>query len=221
MCPILNGLIGVAQRNLSARVGEGIIYDLRRSLYGHMQRMSLRFLPKRAPAVMSRLNNDVIGAQRAVTGTMLNIVSNTVSVLFTLGIMLVLDWRLTLISLVILPIFIVAARSIARRLRLIQRQSLIYSSEMNATMNETLNVSGALLVKLFGRERYEMSRFSKHATDVRDIGVRSATIGRWFMLILGGATAVGTALVFGWAVNSYCAILAVSRWGHWWHLVLI
>ncbi|MCO5204224.1 MAG: ABC transporter ATP-binding protein/permease [Anaerolineae bacterium] len=195
--PILNGLIGVAQRNLSARVGEGIIYDLRRSLYGHMQRMSLRFFTEtRTGELMSRLNNDVIGAQRAVTGTMLNIVSNTVSVLFTLGIMLVLDWRLTLISLVILPIFIVAARSIARRLRLIQRQSLIYSSEMNATMNETLNVSGALLVKLFGRERYEMSRFSKHATDVRDIGVRSATIGRWFMLILGGATAVGTALVF-------------------------
>jgi ATP-binding cassette subfamily B protein len=197
LVPVISGLFGVAQRNLSARVGEGIIYDLRRSLYGHMQRMSLRFFSEtRTGELMSRLNNDVIGAQRAVTGTMVNIVSNVVTLIATLAIMFILEWKLTLIALVVVPIFIFSARRIARVLRRLQRQSLEYSSEMNATMNETLNISGALLVKLFGREQYEMQRFSRDADAVRDIGVQSATVGRWFMLILGGATAVGTALVF-------------------------
>lgn len=195
--PVAIGLVGVLQRYMSSAVGEGVIFDLRRALYGHMQRMSLRFFTEtRTGELMSRMNNDVIGAQRAVTSTLLGIVSNVFSLVATLAIMFVLEWRLTLIALVILPIFIISARRLARTLRQIQRQSMVYSSEMNATMNETLNVSGALLIKLFGRERYEMKRFTGQAEDVRDIGIKSATTMRWFMVILGAATAVGTALVF-------------------------
>jgi len=195
--PLINGVIGVAQRSLSSRVGEGIIYDLRRALYGHMQRMSLRFYTNtRTGELMSRMNNDVVGAQNAVTGTLVTIVSNIISVVMTLAIMLALEWRLTLLGLVVLPLFILPARRVGRILRRLRRQGMEYNAEMNAVMNETLNVSGALLVKLFGRERHEMQRFSTHAADVRDIGVRSAVVGRWFFVMLSVVGAVGTAVIY-------------------------
>lgn len=150
--PLLNGLIGVFQRRLSASVGEGVIFDLRRTLYNHMQHMSLRFFTEtRTGELMSRLNNDVVGAQSAVTNTLMTITSNVISVLITLSIMLALEWQLTVLSLLILPLFVLPARYIGRVLRAIRRKSMELSAEMNATMNETLNVSGALLVKLFGR----------------------------------------------------------------------
>lgn len=195
--PILVGLIGVAQRLFGARIGEGIICDLRQALYGHMQRMSLRFFTHtRTGEMMSRLNNDVIGAQRAVTGTMVNIITNLISLVSTLVIMLSLEWRLTLLGVTILPLFIVPARRVGRVLRRVAREQMAHNAEMNAQMNETLNVSGALLVKIFGRERDEMERFSERASRVRDIGVRQALIGRWFFMGLGLAGALGTALVF-------------------------
>ena len=195
--PILVGLIGVAQRLFGARIGEGIICDLRQALYGHMQRMSLRFFTHtRTGEMMSRLNNDVIGAQRAVTGTMVNLITNLISLVSTLVIMLSLEWRLTLMGITILPLFILPARRVGRVLRRVAREQMAYNAEMNAQMNETLNVSGALLVKIFGRERDEMERFSERANRVRDAGVRQALIGRWFFMGLSLASALGTALVF-------------------------
>ncbi|MEM7111570.1 MAG: ABC transporter ATP-binding protein [Chloroflexota bacterium] len=195
--PLVNGVIGVWQRNLNSQIGEGVIYDLRRSLYGHMQRMSLRFFTQtRTGELMSRLNNDVVGAQRAISDTLVTIISNIVSVVATLAIMLALEWRLTLLGVAILPLFVLPARRIGRILRDLRRESMVLSAEMNSTMNETLNVSGALLVKLFGREKREMSRFTRDASGVRDIGIRSAVIGRWFFMMLGVVSAVGSAAIF-------------------------
>ena len=197
LVPIINGLVGVAQRQLSSQVGEGVIYDLRRGLYDHMQRMSLRFFTEtRTGELMSRLNNDVIGAQSAVTGTLINIASNIVTVVATLIIMFGLEWRLTLLALSIIPLFVLSARSIGGRLRDLRRRSMEVNAEMNALMNETLNVSGALLVKLFGRTQTESKKFSDRAVEVRDIGIQSAVLGRWFFLFLGIASAIGTALIF-------------------------
>ncbi len=195
--PILVGLIGVAQRYFGASIGEGIIYDLRRALYSHMQRMSLRFFTHtRTGEMMSRMNNDVIGAQRAVTGTLVNIITNLIALVSTLAIMISLEWRLTLLGVTILPLFILPARRIGRTLRRIARQGMEYNAEMNAMMNETLNVSGALLVKIFGRGRDEAGKFASRAARVRDIGVRQALVGRWFFMGLSLVGALGTALVF-------------------------
>lgn len=195
--PLVNGLVGVFQRRISANIGEGVIYDLRRALYVHMQQMSLRFFTEtRTGELMSRLNNDVVGAQSAVTSTLVTIVSNLVSVISTVVIMLALEWRLTLLGISILPLFVLPARRVGRILRRLRRESLEYNAEMNAVMNETLNVSGALLVKLFGREEDERRKFSGFAADVRDIGIRSAVTGRWFFLMLSIVSAVGTAVVY-------------------------
>jgi len=195
--PILVGLIGVAQRYLGASIGEGIIFDLRCALYTHMQRMSMRFFTHtRTGEMMSRLNNDVIGAQRAVTSTLVSIITNLISLVSTLIIMLSLEWRLTLLGVTILPLFILPARRVGRVLRRLARQGMEYNAEMNALMNETLNVSGALLVKIFGRGGNEVDKFTSRAAQVRDTGIRRATIGRWFFMGLSLAGALGTALVF-------------------------
>jgi ATP-binding cassette, subfamily B, bacterial len=195
--PLVNGVIGVWQRNASAQVGEGIIYDLRRALFNHMQRMSLRFFTEtRTGELMSRLNNDVVGAQQAVTSTLVTIISNVFAVVSTIAIMLALEWRLTLLGLAVLPLFVLPARRVGRLLRRLRREGMERNAEMNAIMNETLNVAGALLVKLFGREDDEMRRFSNEAAGVRDIGVRSAVIGRWFFFMLSVVSAVGTAAIY-------------------------
>ena len=195
--PLLNGIIGVWQRRLNASVGEGVIFDLRRALYNHLQRMSLRFFTEtRTGELMSRLNNDVIGAQRAISNTLVTIISNIVTLAATLSIMIALEWRLTLLGLAILPLFIFPARRVGKILRDLRRKSLENNAEMNASMNETLNVSGALLVKLFGREKSEGDRFRRHAQEVRDIGVQSAVVGHWFFMLLSVVSAVGSAFVF-------------------------
>ncbi len=195
--PLVSGLASVLQRYLSVRIGEGIIYDLRRALYAHMQRMSLRFFTStKTGELMSRLNNDVVGAQQAVTSTFTSIISNVVALASTLGIMIALEWRLTLISIAILPLFILPGRSVAGILRKTAREQLERNAEMNALMNETLNVSGALLVKLFGRGLLETERFSRRAAAVRDLGIRQALIGRWLFFALAMAGTIGTALVF-------------------------
>jgi len=195
--PLVNGLIGVWQRQLNASIGEGVIFDLRHYLYGHLQRMSLRFFTEtRTGELMSRLNNDVIGAQRAISNTLVTIISNIVSLVATLSIMIALEWRLTLIGLAILPVFFFPARRVGKVLRNLRRKSLEFNAEMNANMNETLNISGALLVKLFGKEEHELSRFRNNAGEVRDIGIRSAVVGHWFFLLLSVVSAVGSAVVF-------------------------
>jgi ATP-binding cassette subfamily B protein len=203
--PLLSGLIGVFQRSQSARVGEGLIYDLRRTLYDHMQRMGLRFFTNtKSGELISRLNNDVVGAQRAVTGTLVSILTNIVMLTLTLTIMLRLEWRLAILAVLILPLFILPSRRVGRVLRRLTRRQLEANSQMNAMMGETLNVSGALLVKLFGRRHDEVAKFSERAVEVRDIGIQSSIIGRWFFLGISLASAIGTALVF-W-VGGYLAI---------------
>ena len=195
--PLVNGLIGVWQRRLNSSIGEGVIFDLRRKLYSHLQRMSLRFFTgTRTGELMSRLNNDVIGAQRAISNTLVTIISNVVTLIATLIIMISLEWRLTLLGLVILPLFFFPARRVGKILRDLRRRSLEHNAEMNASMNETLNVSGALLVKLFGREDHELNRFGDNAEEVRDIGIRSAVVGHWFFMLLSVVSAVGSAVVF-------------------------
>jgi ATP-binding cassette subfamily B protein len=197
--PLLSGLIGVVQRYLGANIGEGLIADLRQTLYAHMQRMSLRFFTHtKTGELMSRLNNDVVDAQRAVTGTFIDIITNIVALVTTLAIMVSLEWRLTLLSIVIFPMFVLPARRVGRVLRQIVREALDKNAAMNAIMNETLNVSGALLAKLFGRQADEVGKFTQSSREVRDIGIRRAVVGRWFFLSLSLASAIGTALVF-WA----------------------
>jgi ATP-binding cassette, subfamily B, bacterial len=196
---LLSGLLGVGQRFLSAIIGEGVIYDLRVALYSHLQRMSLRFFTHtKTGELMSRLNNDVGGAQRAVTGTFVDLVTNVVTLVSVLAIMLRLEWRLTLLAVVVLPLFLIPARVLGRRVRAVVREQMMYNAEMNAMMEETLNVSGALLVKLFGRMVSEVLRFSERAARVRQAGVRQAFLMRWFFLTVSLISAVGTALVF-WA----------------------
>ncbi len=195
--PLITGVIGVLQRWLNSQIGEGVIYDLRRALYIHMQQMSLRFFTQtRTGEIMSRLNNDVIGAQRAISDTAVTIISNIVKVVATLAIMFAIDWRLTLLGMAVLPLFLLPARRIGRSLRELRRQSMVLNAEMNSTMNETLNVSGALLVKLFGREKFELDRFGRDAEGVRDIGIQQAVIMRWFFMLLGVISAIGTAVVY-------------------------
>jgi ATP-binding cassette subfamily B protein len=195
--PVTSGLLGVWQRYLGSSIGEGIIFDLRKAVYGHMQRMSLRFFTaSKTGELMARLNSDVVGAQQAVNTTLVNIASNVIAVVSALVIMISLEWRLTLVGVLLLPLFVLPARRVGNLLRAITRESMGLNAQMNALMNETLNVSGALLVKLFGRERSETQRFGERAERVRDIGIRSALIGRWFFLGLSLVSAVGTAVVF-------------------------
>lgn len=195
--PLVNGVLGVWQRRLNARIGEGVIFDLRSQLFKHLQHMSLRFFTQtRTGELMSRLNNDVVGAQRAISDTLVTMASNIVSVLATLAIMFALEWRLTLLGLIILPLFVIPARQVGKTLRSLRRKRMEYNAEMNATINETLNVSGALLVKLFGQENKELERFREHGENVRDIGIRSAVVGRWFFMLLSVVSAVGSAVVF-------------------------
>ncbi len=197
LIPLLTGAIGVYQRWLNASIGEGVIYDLRVALYGHLQRMSLRFFTHtKTGELMSRLNNDVIDAQRAISSTIVDIVTNLIQVIAILAVMLTLEWRLTLLGVMVLPAFIWAARRLGGRLRAIARQAMDYNAQMNAVMNETLNIGGVLLVRLFGRSATEIARFETRAGLVRDTGVRRAVMGSQFFVILGLVGAIGTALVY-------------------------
>lgn len=197
--PLVTVSVGALQRWMSARAGEGIIYDLRRHLYIHLQAMSLRFFTQtKTGELVSRLDNDVVGAQTAITGTFVTIAANIVSTAVILAVMLRAEWRLTLLAVAALPLFVYPARRVARILRRITQQQMQRNAAMSAILNETFNVSGALLVKLFGRRREEAARFAEEARSVRDLGVRSAMIGRWFFAALGLVSAMGTAAVF-WA----------------------
>jgi ATP-binding cassette subfamily B protein len=198
LLPIFSGLIGVVQRQWNAAVGEGVIYDLRVALFARLQRMSLRFFTNtKSGELMSRLNNDVVGAQNAISNTIVNIITNIVEVVALLAVMLTLEWRLTIVSILILPLFILAAQKLGITLRDIAREAMELNAKMNAHMNETLNIGGALLVKLFGRTNEETDRFRERSAKVRDIGVRRAVFGSTFFMILGLVSAVGTALVYG------------------------
>lgn len=196
--PILNGLFQLIERHFSSRVGEGVIYDLRVALYDHFQKMSLRFfIHTPLGELISRLNNDVVDAQNAVNRTLVSLVTNFIQVVSVLVIMFSLEWRLTLISAVIVPLFVLAAQRLGKVLRKISRQQMEVNARMNATLAETLNVGGALLVKLFGRREDEVDRFGSRAKEVHDLGIQRATAARSFMVLLSLLMAIGTALVYG------------------------
>ena len=198
MIPILSSGIAVVQRRLNAAVGEGVIYDLRSSLFARFQRMSLRFFTNtRVGELMSRLNNDVVGAQNAISNTITNIITNLIQTVAILAVMLTLEWRLTLIALIVLPFLWLVARRLGTQLRVVARRSMELNAQMNAHMNETLNIGGALLVKLFGREADEERRFRERAAGVRDIGIRRAVLGMSLFALLGIIGALGTALAYG------------------------
>ena len=203
--PLLNGTLAIFNRRLNVRVGEGVIFDLRLAVYSRLQRMSLHFFTNtKVGELMSRLNNDVVGAQNAISSTAVSIITNIIQAAAVLVVMVSMEWRLTLISIIILPLFIVAARSLAGRLRLIARSQMQANASMNAMMNETLNIGGALLIKLFGRQQLEVERFKGRASEVRNLGISRAMWGTVFMAIIGLLGALGSALVYG--IGGYLVI---------------
>ena len=195
---IVDAGLSLAQRWYSSRIGEGLIYDLRSRVFDHVQRMPIAFFTRtQTGALVSRLNNDVVGAQQAFTSTLSGVVSNAIALMLTVAVMLSLSWQITVISLVLLPIFILPARRVGLRLQAITREGMELNSSMNNTMTERFNVSGALLVKLFGRPDDEAADFSGRAGRVRDIGIRSAMYGRTFFAALTLVASLATALVYG------------------------
>ena len=190
-------LLSLVGRRLSSGIGEGLILDLRLQLFDHVQRMPLSFFTRtQTGTLVSRLNNDVIGAQRAFTGTLGTVVANIITLVATLIAMFVLEWRLTLLAVAILPVFVLPARKVGRGLQAITREGMNLNASMNNTMTERFNVAGALLVKLFGRHDDEAADFSDRAGRVRDIGVRSALYSQVFLIALTLVGAVGTAIVY-------------------------
>jgi ATP-binding cassette subfamily B protein len=195
---VADALLSLAQRWYSARIGEGIILDLRTRVFDHVQRMPLQFFARtQTGALVSRLNNDVVGAQRAFTSTLSGVVSNVIQLALTAGVMFTLSWQITGLSLLLLPVFIVPARRVGKRLAEITRESYDLDAKMNATMTERFNVSGALLVKLFGRPETEASRFGERAARVRDIGVQQAMYSRTFFVAMLLVASLAQALTYG------------------------
>jgi ATP-binding cassette subfamily B protein len=189
--------LNLVQRWWAARIGESLIFDLRSALYDHVQRMPLAFFTRtQTGSLISRMNNDVLGAQQAFTGTLGSVVQNTFTVIVTLAVMIGLEWRLTLLALVVVPAFMVPAKRVGRRMQRLTKRSFQLDAEMNTSMAERFNVSGALLVKLFGRPEREAAAFRDKAGKVRDIGVKTAFYGRVFFAALGLLGAVGTVLVY-------------------------
>jgi ATP-binding cassette subfamily B protein len=195
---IVDAGFAIVQRWCSATIGEGLIFDLRVALFSKVQRMPIAFFTRtQTGALTSRLNNDVIGAQTAVTSTLGSVVSNIVVLITTLIAMGLLEWRLTLLALIVLPIFIIPAKRVGKRLQAIQRENMSTNAEMNNQMAERFNVAGALLVKLFGRQHDEIDRFSGRARRVRDTGIQAAMYGRVFFVALGLVGALGAAAIYG------------------------
>jgi ATP-binding cassette subfamily B protein len=195
---VVDAGLSVLQRWHSARIGEGIILDLRRTVFDHVQRMPIAFFTRtQTGALVSRLNNDVIGAQRAFTSVLSGVVSNVIALALTVGTMLTLSWQITAAALVLLPVFVLPARWVGRKLADITRTTARLNASMNSTMTERFNVSGALLVKLFGRPAVEAAEFGDTAAKVRDMGVRSAMYSRGLFVALGLLTAVASAATYG------------------------
>jgi ATP-binding cassette subfamily B protein len=190
--------VTLIQRYFSAKVGEGLIYDLRTRVFGHVQRMPVAFFTRtQTGALVSRLNSDVIGAQQAITSTLSSVVSNIVGLILVITAMFYLSWQITLGSLLLLPVFLLPARWVGRKLQGISRQAMQLNADMSTTMTERFNVSGALLVKIFGRLGDEQRSFSGKAAQVRDIGITQAIYGRVFFMGLTLVASLATALVYG------------------------
>ncbi|SDC14400.1 ABC-type multidrug transport system, ATPase and permease component [Actinokineospora iranica] len=202
---IVGAGLGVAERWQSARIGEGLIYDLRRAVFEHVQRMPVAFFTRtRTGALVSRLNNDVIGAQRTFTSTLSGLVTNVIQLVLSLAVMMTLSWQVTLLALVLLPVFVLPARRMGRRMADLQREAAGLASAMTTQMTERFSAPGATLVKLFGRPQVEVEEFGARAGRVRDIGVRTAMATRWFMTSLQLVSALAQALVYG--LGGYLAL---------------
>ena len=203
---LAQAVLSFIERWASATVGESLIFDLRVALFDHVQRLPVTFFTRtQTGALVSRLNNDVIGAQRALTGTLGTVVANAITALTTLVTLFLLEWRITLLAMVLLPMFILPARRVGRTVADITREGMNLNASMNATMTERFNVSGAWLVKLFGRPDDERDGFAGQAGRVRDIGIRNALFSRTFVIALTLLGAIGTAVVY-WVGGS----LAIS-----------
>jgi ATP-binding cassette subfamily B protein len=190
--------LAITQRWLSSSIGEGLIYDLRVALFDKVQRMPIAFFTRtQTGALISRLNSDVVGAQTAVTSTLGSVVSNIVVLITTLAAMFVLEWRLTLLSLVVLPLFIAPAKRMGLKLGGIAREQMELNAQMNTQMSERFNVAGAMIVKLFGRREREVNTFASRASGVRDTGIKAALYGRVFFVALGLVGAMGAAAIYG------------------------
>src|SRR5260370_5552678 len=196
---IADAVLSLGQRYVSARIGEGLIFDMRTKVFAHIQKMPLAFFTRtQTGALVTRLNNDVLGAQEAFTDILGTVVTNLISVALVLLAMFFLSWQLTLVSLILLPVFVVPARWLGRRLQGITREAYALNAQMNTTMTERFNVAGALLVKLFGRPSEEAESFDGKAGRVRDIGVTQAMYARFFFAALMLTASLATALVYGW-----------------------
>ncbi|MBR8740228.1 ABC transporter ATP-binding protein [Nocardiopsis sp. MG754419] len=195
---VLEGVITMAGRWLSSRIGEGVIYLLRTQVFGHVQRMSISFFTRtQTGSLISRLNTDVIGAQRAITSVLQSVVSNLISVVAVLITMLALSWEVTLLALVLVPLFIVPAKLLGRKLANISREAMDNNASMSSLMTERFNVGGAMLVKLYGRPDEENRAFSGKAARVRDLGVRQSVYGGLLFTMLATITALAIAMVYG------------------------
>jgi ATP-binding cassette subfamily B protein len=195
---VFDAFLSIAQRWYSARVGEGLIYDLRTEVFRHVQQQPIAFFTRaQTGSLVSRLNSDVIGAQQAITSTLSGVVSNVLSLILVLAAMFYLSWLVTLAALVLIPLFILPARALGRRMQRLTRESMQLDAAMGSTMTERFNVAGAMLVKLFGRQGEESEVFAGRAARVRDIGVVTAMYGRVFFIALVLLASMATALVYG------------------------
>jgi ATP-binding cassette, subfamily B, bacterial len=194
---LAGAVVQLLERNWSAKIGEGLIYDLRVELFDHVQRMPMQFFTRsQTGALVSRLNNDVIGAQRALTGTLGTVVSNVITLGITLVAMVYLDWRITIVAVLLLPLFLIPSKRVGKKLQAMTRDSMQLNAGMNAQMTERFGVAGAQLVKLFGDHGRETDEFGDKAAQVRDIGIRSALYSRIFLVVMGLVGAIGTAAVY-------------------------
>jgi len=199
---LFDAVLGFANRWFSARIGEGLIYDLRTQVFDHVQRQPVAFFTRaQTGSLVSRLDGDVVGAQQAITGVLSSVLANVLSLVIILITLFYLSWLVTVIALVMIPMFIIPARLVGRRLQRLTRESMQLNAEMGSTMNERFNVAGAMLVKLFGRPREETELFSERAGKVRDIGVTQAMYGSVFFVALTMLAALVTAVVYGLGGN--------------------
>ena len=195
---IFDSLISIVGRWFSARIGEGLIYDLRSEVFEHVQKQSVAFFTRtQTGALISRINSDVIGAQQAFTATLSGVLSNSVSLVLVVGTMLILSWQITIVSLLLLPLFLVPTKWVGKKLQSLTRQSFNLNAEMSSTMTERFNVSGAMLVYLYGRQSDEKSYFRTRARKVADIGIEIALLNRIFFIALTSIAAVATAIAYG------------------------
>jgi ABC-type multidrug transport system fused ATPase/permease subunit len=202
---VLDTGLGLASRWFSARIGENLILDLRRAVFGHVQLMPVAFFTRtRTGALVSRLNNDVIGAQSAVTGTLASLVTNVIQLVLALVVMISLAWQVTLLALVLLPVFVLPARRMGVTIAGLRRESADLNAGMTTRMTERFSAPGATLVKLFGRPAAEIEEFGAKAARVRDIGVRTAMVSRVFLSALSLVSALAQALVYG--LGGYLAV---------------